>query len=227
MKKLLAMCNLKYFSTNRFIDMGCLYFFLNPYSYSKVYTLEDLEMVDSWAFDGNLMVQLNALIYGHHVRRYSFDNSSVATWVFEFLDNNSESLYIWGGKQNEVDMFVHNLKRHYSKIVIAGCSCGYGGNDNTVLKEIVEKCPRAVIIGLGSPKQEKMALLLKKSGISSSIYTCGGFISQASKSLKYFPPFYTKFRLHWFYRLIHEPHILKRLALNYPKSIITIFRNEM
>lgn len=182
-----------------------VYSFLNPYS-----ALKAPESGVKYAIDSFYL----ATIIG--VEQASFDNSSIASILFEILTRDKKSVVFIGGSRDEALAFRNNLVSNF-QFEVHVCN-GFEQKKSYVdlLKAIR---PNYVVIGMGTPLQEKTALELLQCHHEATYLTCGGFISQASRSLMYFPYIFTALRIHFVYRIIRERHVLKRVIRYYPKFI--------
>lgn len=87
---------------------------------------------------------------------------------------------------------------------------------------------------MGSPLQEQFALDLKKSGYNGVVFTCGGFLHQTARGIKYYPEWVNKYNLRAFYRLFHEKGLWGRLynvLIEFPilftfDTVFNIFRDK-
>ena len=197
---------------------------LNAYYMVKLKE-EDYHWYDEFdyiASDGMGPIKLNK-IYGHPKSiRLSFDLSTMAGPVFRDMMAHGESLYILGAKPGEVDKSVETIKKNFNGIKIAGFHHGYIKDcKDDIVKEIKASGAKVVIIGMGAPMQDEMAVLLKRAGFIGSVYTCGGFIHQTQETMVSFPTWTNKLGLRWLYRIFTQSGMLKRLMETYPKFVIS------
>ena len=177
---------------------------------------------DCIASDGMGPIKLNKLFRHPKSVRLSFDLSTMAPPVFNDLIAHGEGLYVLGAKPGEVERSVETIKQHFAGIKIVGFHHGYIKNDKeTVVKEIIKSGAKVVIIGMGAPMQDEMAVLLKKTGFVGTVYTCGGFIHQTQKRMVSFPEWTNKLGLGWLYRIFTQRGMMKRLIETYPKFVIS------
>lgn len=177
------------------------------------------------ASDGMGPIKLNKL-FGHPKSvRLSFDLSTMAGPVFRDMMAHGESLYVLGAKPGEVEKSVETIKQNFEGIRIAGFHHGYIKDcKDTIVQEIKESGAKVVIIGMGAPMQDEMAVLLKRAGFIGSVYTCGGFIHQTQDTMISFPTWTNKLGLRWLYRLFTQKGMVKRLLQTYPKFVVTYSR---
>ena len=177
---------------------------------------------DYIASDGMGPIKLNKL-FGHSKSvRLSFDLSTMALPVFNDMIAHNESLYVLGAKPGEVDKSVATIKRNFKEIKIAGFHHGYIKNcKNEIVKMIISSGAKIVIIGMGAPMQDEMAVSLKQAGFIGTVYTCGGFIHQTQERMVSFPIWTNKLGLRWLYRIFTQSGMLKRLIETYPKFVVS------
>lgn len=200
---------------------------LNPYYMVKLkpedyHIYEELDYICS---DGMGPLKLQKW-FGHPKSvRLSFDLSAMAGPVFRDMMAHGESLYVLGAKPGEVDKSVETIKQNFEGIKIAGFHHGYIKDcKDSIVQEIKDSGARVVIIGMGAPMQDEMAVLLKRAGYVGSVYTCGGFIHQTQDTMVSFPTWTNKLGLRWLYRLFTQEGMVKRLIETYPKFVVTYSR---
>lgn len=197
---------------------------LNPYYMVKL-KAEDYalyEKIDYIASDGMGPLKLNKLCGRPKSVRLSFDMSSMAGPVFRDMMKHGESLYILGAKPGEVDKSVETIKKTFEGIHIAGFHHGYIKDcKQQIVDEIKASGAKVVIIGIGAPMQDEMAIMLKENEFVGSVYTCGGFIHQTQEGIISFPDWTNKLGLRWLYRIFTQKGIFWRLIETYPKFVIT------
>lgn len=177
---------------------------------------------DYIASDGMGPIKLNKICGHPKSIRLSFDYSAMTGPVFRDMMAHRESLYILGAKPGEVDKSVETIKKNFKGIKIAGFHHGYIKDcKDDIVKEIMASGAKVVIIGMGAPMQDEMAVLLKRAGFIGSVYTCGGFIHQTQKTIVLYPIWINKLGLRWLYRIFTQSGMSKRLIETYPKFVFT------
>lgn len=210
------------------LNVKGVYSFLNPYSFHVLRKSEiNLDLLDGFYADGSLLCAILNRVYGIPIKRQSFDNSSLAPKVFEYVAANKKSIIFVGGTKEEVDFFSSSLKERYPGLKVDGAFSGYDDVlSSSFIRNIIDIDPDYVVAGLGTPLQEKFLLKLKSSGWDGVGFSCGGFISQFSIREDYFPLWANRFNLRWVVRLVREPHVLKRILRVYPNSILALLVNH-
>ncbi len=209
---------LKIFDSN-----PCLITFINLHSFQVIEKECDIiEHFDYFFIDGILLKWLLEKSNKVKLRRISFDMTSLAKQFFDFAINERKTVYIIGGKTNDIIIAIKNILYEYKHLDIVGFHSGYFKNkaeENNTILEIISKSPNIVIAGMGSPLQEHFLISLRKKGWGGLGFTCGAFIKQTAKNLYYYPRAFNKYHLRWLYRIIDEPKLLPRYFLEYPKEL--------
>lgn len=193
--------------------------FLNPYTIelakkdAKLY--ENFDYIGS---DGILPVILTRFFIKSKISRISFDMTSFANDIFNYLNINSCPTYIIGSTDENISKFVKIVQSNFPRINIVGYHHGYLTEDmrDNMIFNILKINPKVVIIGMGAPLQDYLAIMLKERGFKGSVYTCGGFIHQTTNNIQYYPTIVDRMNLRFLYRVIKEPYVLKRILFYYP-----------
>lgn len=197
---------------------------LNPYYMVKLKP-EDYDIYEEFNYicsDGMGPLKLQKW-FGHPKSvRLSFDLSAMAGPVFRDAIKNGKGLYVLGAKPGEVEKSVETIKENFEGLQIAGFHHGYiKGEEDKIVSEIIASGAGVVIIGMGAPAQDEMAVRLKKAGFIGSVYTCGGFIHQTQEGMVSFPEWSNRLGLRWLYRIFTQKGMVKRLLETYPKFAVT------
>jgi N-acetylglucosaminyldiphosphoundecaprenol N-acetyl-beta-D-mannosaminyltransferase len=182
-----------------------------------------INKIDSVFVDGGLQVRLHNMFSKDKINRASFDFSSLAGDFFRYAIKKGLKIALIGAAENEITTAVNNLRLKYPDLQIAYFRNGFFENIDekallcTVLKELQID---AVLLGMGTPAQEDMAVYLKDHDIHASIFTCGGFLTQTAKNIDYYTAFTKKTNLRWLQRAIEFKYVRKRLLVDYPRNVI-------
>ena len=150
---------------------------------------------------------------------------------------NKFSVYFLGAEPGVVDKMVENLhdsskslanNKHIAKnLEIAGYHHGYLNSNlkKELIKDINEKEPDILFVGMGAPLQEKfLKENIDKLNINVGV-TVGGSFDVLAGNLKRAPKFVQKVGLEWFYRLLQEPKRIKRTLLLPQFAIIALYKS--
>lgn len=207
------------FSVNQiFENKGKAYTYLNPVSYLTALDNKELfSQLDGIFADGGLLVKAIKLVYGKQVTRRSFDMTSMAPELFDYVAKHGKTIYIVASKREQVEKAVEIFHERYPKVEFAGYRNGYFANEDEMeqeAKHITELNPDFLIVGMGALMQEKFLLKVKNAGYQGIGFTCGGFIHQTSKNeIDYYPAWVDKTNLRFVYRMWKEPHTRKRYVM--------------
>lgn len=215
--------NITNYTTEMLEKKGCVYSFVNPYSYDVLIKNKSVDFSRITFFsDGILFVKMSNAFRGTKLKRFSFDFTSLANEVFEHASINKLKVAIIGGDELENKLAVSVLKKRFSNLDIAYRNHGYiKGDFDVVIKEMNDLGVEVVIAGLGTPLQEKF--LLECSDTMDKLkygFSCGGFLTQISQNENYFNPLLSRFHLRWLQRFIRHDYVRKRVFFDYPKFIV-------
>lgn len=206
--------------------------FLNPFSYLFYRKNQKLfSKFDSIGIDGQLLVvMLNIFVLKKKskVQRLSFDMTSFAPVLFQKCLSENKSIFFIGSTEENINRFINQITEKYSDLNILGFRNGYFKDDNDRLNSIlniIKNNPDYVVVGMGSPYQEKYLLDLKLAGFKGTGYSCGGFLHQTAKSVKYYPGWTDTLHLRWAFRIWDEPVLFSRYFIKYPISLILFLKD--
>ncbi len=128
------------------------------------------------------------------------------------------SLYLLGASPGVAEEASLNLTRHYPGLKIVGSHHGYFApqGEAEIVREIKEKRPDILLVGMGMPKQEKwIAKNLNKLNVSVCMGV-GGSFDVISGRIPRAPLWMQKHGMEWIYRSIKQPkRVFWILALFY------------
>ncbi|TYP76869.1 WecB/TagA/CpsF family glycosyltransferase [Aquimarina intermedia] len=208
-------------------DENKLITFINPFSYLELRKSNVIDRIDKIYVDGILLVIMFKII-GINIQRKSFDMTSLAPVVFKKCGDEGKQIYFIGSKTSEINKFIKIIKKEYQNLNIIGHRNGFFksiDDENETIDEIITLNPDIIIAGLGTPKQEIFLIKLRKLGWKGTGYTCGGFIHQTSKGIKYYPIIFDKLNLRWLYRFLDERRVFFRTIKTYPIFMVVFFRD--
>lgn len=198
--------------------------FVNTFSYYQLLDSKcPIDKIDYIFADGGLQVRLHNIFNKDKINRASFDFSSIADDFFRYVIKNRLKIALIGAAEDEIKSAVKNLDNKYPDLRIAYFRNGFfhGNDEKSLLCAVLkEKKIDAVILGMGTPAQEDMAVYLKDNGLHACIFTCGGFLTQTAKNTDYYTAFTKKTSLRWLQRAIEFKHVRKRLLVDYPKNVV-------
>ena len=146
----------------------------------------------------------------------------IAYKLLEYGNKYNKTIYLFGAKQEVIDLMKRVIKENYPNLKLVGTSNGYVTNKDKVFDEIVMLKPDIVLVALGIPLQEMLIynhLNKFKKGIFVGV---GGSFDVMSGMKKRAPKIFIKLNLEWLYRIMKEPKRLKRFYKNNVKFILNI-----
>ena len=148
--------------------------------------------------------------------------------LFEKMKDEKRTVYFFGGRPGVAAEAAKKIMAKYNGIQVVGHRNGYfsAKDESKIISDIKAKSPDLLLVGLGSPKQEKWIYdNLRFTGAKAAIGVGGSFDVMAG-NVKRAPFIYQKLGLEWLYRLIKQPSRFKRM-LKLPKfaALILLKRN--
>lgn len=124
------------------------------------------------------------------------------------------SIYLLGAKQEVVEKTAKVLRTSYPNLTIAGIHNGYFRDENwlDISKDIKEKKPDFVFVGITSPLKEYLVEFLQDDGNNGVFMGVGGSFDVISGKIQRAPKWMQKTGLEWLFRVMQEP---KRLFKRY------------
>ncbi|TPV53845.1 WecB/TagA/CpsF family glycosyltransferase [Aestuariibacter sp. GS-14] len=205
------------------------YTFVNPYSV-KLLSESNIQInqFDKIYVDGILMVFILRLLFNIRVKRHSFDFTSLADVVIGYACNQDKPIAFIGSDFESNQLFCSKIRSQYKDINLGYSRDGYFGKEEyPALRNFIQENSIAIVIlGMGTPKQDELAIYLKSQLSNIIIFTCGGFIHQhaSTENEIYYPHIIDKLNLRFLYRIFDEPKLLKRYIYEYPRSIFWLFK---
>jgi exopolysaccharide biosynthesis WecB/TagA/CpsF family protein len=123
-------------------------------------------------------------------------------------------LFLLGGEPNVLALAKQKIVENWSNIEIVGWKDGFFSNEElSAIREQVRRAkPTLLLIGMGSPKQEALALSFLQIPGLQLVWTVGGLFDRLSGRIARAPTPLRMLRLEWLYRILIEP---RRLAFRY------------
>ena len=166
-------------------------------------------------------VIIGARILGKPLRCGRAPGIEFAETLLERMAHTGGSVFLLGAKPEIAEIAGGKLAERYQGLKIAGAADGYFSDDSQVIEEINAALPDALLVCLGSPKQE---LWMARNIARLDVKLCaglGGVLDVFAGRAKRAPVFFRKLGLEWLYRLFREPRRIKRM-LRLPLFVIAV-----
>jgi N-acetylglucosaminyldiphosphoundecaprenol N-acetyl-beta-D-mannosaminyltransferase len=137
-------------------------------------------------------------------------------------------VYFLGGKGDTAERAANALHARHPHLIVAGARDGYftDAQDGSVADVVRASGARALLLGLGSPRQEYwIAERLARTGCSVGL-GIGGSFDVIAGNVRRAPVVWQRLNLEWLYRLVLEPQRWRRqLAL--PRFVWLALRDRI
>ncbi|MEM6754190.1 MAG: WecB/TagA/CpsF family glycosyltransferase [Cyanobacteria bacterium P01_C01_bin.38] len=136
--------------------------------------------------------------------------------ILESCNKNEFSVFLLGGKSDNLQAAVNNLKKKYPNVRFAGHH-GYFDKEcpqanQAAVEQINQFKPNILIVGMGMPIQEYWVQQHRHKLQANTIMLGGAIIDRMAGIVPDCPNFISNSGFEWLYRLMREP---KRLAARY------------
>ena len=142
--------------------------------------------------------------------------------LFEYGNELSASVFLFGSKQEVIDAMLGVLKENYPNLKIAGAENGYVSDKDAVFEEMKKVKPDIVLVALGMPNQEKLIYKHLNDFEKGIFVGVGGSLDVLSGTKKRAPQFFINHNIEWLYRIAKEPKRIKRFVNNNIKFFIDL-----
>lgn len=141
--------------------------------------------------------------------------------IFSMSNKYDFSVYFLGSTDEIVSLARDKMQKKYDRLKIIGVNNGFFDDELSVIRKINLLKPDVLLVGLGSPKQEKFISKYKNVIDASVFIGIGGSFDVMSGKLKRAPRFFINLNLEWLYRFITQPKRFFRL-LALPKFLFKV-----
>lgn len=130
--------------------------------------------------------------------------------ILEIADKNNSNLFVLGAS-SEVNMLaIETIRNRYPSIKVVGNRDGYFKDKTQIIEEITQANPQIIMMALGTPKQEVLAVKVNKLLPAAIIIGCGGALDVLAGKAKRAPKLIQNIHIEWLWRLIESPSRIKR-----------------
>lgn len=132
-------------------------------------------------------------------------------------------VFLLGAREEVCRMAAEKIERLFPRVEVCGYHHGYfGPGEEESIVELIRRCaPDILLVGMGSPKQEKwLAHHLAGTGVPVGIAVGGCFDVLAGKVARA-PGWVRRLGLEWLFRIVRQPFRIKR-AMAIPAFIIKV-----
>lgn len=151
----------------------------------------------------------------------------LAQGIFEKMKDTEYTAYFFGGKPGVAEKAKQEMEKKYPGLKIIGVNDGYFDDEKEriIIEDIKNKKPNLLLLGLGSPKQERWMYDNRYFLRGTVCMGVGGSFDVMAGNIKRAPMVFQKLGLEWFYRLIIQPTRFKRM-LKLPEFVLCVLMNR-
>ena len=140
--------------------------------------------------------------------------------------------YFLGGEKGKAEKAKETLKHSYPWLEIVGTHHGYfeiqGEESEGVVREIKERDPDVIFVGMGSPKEEKWIAKNEERLRGKVFIPTGAYFDMAAENPNCYPDWAYKYKLNWLYRMLREPaRLAPRYLIGLPLFFARVLRQRL
>ena len=143
------------------------------------------------------------------LKGYKLGGRSLCADIFQRLlqnaDTNHRSIYLLGATQDTIEKLTVIIGNRYKNINIVGYHNGFFTDEQAVIKDIAEKNPDYLFIGMPSPFKERFIATNKDILQTGICFGVGGMFDIMAGNVKRAPRKVQDMGLEWLYRIIQNP----------------------
>jgi N-acetylglucosaminyldiphosphoundecaprenol N-acetyl-beta-D-mannosaminyltransferase len=145
--------------------------------------------------------------------------------LLKLAEQKGYSVYLIGAKEKILNSALEKIKASFPNLKVCGYHSGYFDKieESAIIKEIKEKKPDILFVGMGGGKQEKWIFAHKDLNVPFTIGV-GGSFDVWSGRIKRAPIFVQKIGLEWLYRVIIQPTRIVRMGNIISFALKVIFK---
>ena len=148
--------------------------------------------------------------------------------VFVAAIKNKWSFYLLGGEEGVAGDAAEGLRKRFHGLKIVGYHHGFFTNNSEVSQKINQVKPDIILVGMGTPKQEKWIENNMDQINAKTFWAVGALFDVLSGKRKRAPKWMQKLGLEWVFRLIQEPgRLWKRYLIGNIIFLITVFQKKL
>lgn len=148
--------------------------------------------------------------------------------LFETMKSTSLTVYFLGGAPGVAEQAKLAMGKKYEGLKIIGVNDGYFDikREKIIIDEIRSLKPDLLLVGLGTPRQEKWIDKHKDRLPCKVLIGVGGSFDGFAGAVKRAPELFIKLNLEWLYRLIKQPSRIKR-QIQLPVFVFTVIKEKI
>jgi N-acetylglucosaminyldiphosphoundecaprenol N-acetyl-beta-D-mannosaminyltransferase len=136
--------------------------------------------------------------------------------------------FLLGGEKGLAEEAKLRTLREHPKLQVVGTHHGYFDfADERIVKIINASRPDLLWVGMGDPAQTLWLDAFKEKLEVGVAITCGGLFKLIAKRIRSAPPHWHKAGFGWLYRILQEPNLWKRYAVDLPTLTVRILAQRL
>lgn len=155
---------------------------------------------------------LGAKLAGSPMRHGKRAGVELGMTVARLCAETGEGLYLYGGREGVAELAADRLRAQLPGLKIAGMANGYDTDPDDVARAIAESGAGAVLVCLGSPKQERW-IEKNRAQLPALLCALGGSMDVYAGVVRRAPSGVIAAKCEWLWRLLRQPSRIGRMAV--------------
>lgn len=148
--------------------------------------------------------------------------------IFSIAETKKWSLFLLGNEDNVVRKAAENIKKKFPMLIIAGYQSGFFIDNGQIIEEVNRVKPDIVLVGMGTPRQEKWIAYNMDKVNAGTFWAVGGLFDFISGKRKRAPLWIQQLGFEWAFRLVQEPRRLwKRYFFGNIRFLFSVFQEKV
>lgn len=149
--------------------------------------------------------------------------------LLKLAEKKQYSVYLLGARQEVVEKTKQVIQRKHPSLKIAGIRNGYFSQEQwpEIGRDIIEKHPQIVFVGITSPLKEYLVEFLQNMGINCVFMGVGGSFDVLSGKIPRAPKWVQNIGMEWLFRVMQEPgRLWKRYFFGNIRFIVSVYMEK-
>jgi N-acetylglucosaminyldiphosphoundecaprenol N-acetyl-beta-D-mannosaminyltransferase len=148
--------------------------------------------------------------------------------IFEIANQQKNKIYLLGTTNNIISKAAEKIQTDFPNLQVVGYHHGFFTDEESegIVNEINKSGAQIVLVGMGSPLQEKW-IFKHRDQLKALCIGVGGSFDVLSGEIKRAPKWTQKLGVEWCYRTLQQPTRIKRVLLNLPVFVVKVVGQKL
>lgn len=181
-----------------FLNTDYLYKALHDAEYAEILNSADLVLPDG------IGLRLTSFLMGKRMKD-DCNGTDLTPEILKLLPLRGYKVYFLGGRDRTIQKAKENAKKFLPEIKVVGAHSGYFSDDMAIIDKINNSQADVLLVGMGSPLQEKWVYKYRNMLIPRLCIGVGGWFGYWGGTIKRSPFWMRKIHCEWIWRIYLSP----------------------